>query len=289
MNKTFLFFTFLLVFVELSIGLCGGKSDWIETWGDNSLWINWTNYTLYSELNGTSNELDPDYINLKRQKIYLMNKLYNATLNLELKKGMQLRKILNKNGNKLLWELINASSNSYMIKTSPNSYRLIMGLKLLGPLIKQALPISLILKEPDVLFNNLKKQDYIKGYTGVVIEVSTNQFKPCLFIYIYSKKGELLFSPKVMDYDILINKGMALYLIELNNQVNDRVGSHPLFLHADSIYKENEHSLVLDENSDFYLKLDAVIQLLKKGRLVILKKRYSQFIQDEVNEFSIEN
>lgn len=286
MNKIFIFFTFLLLFVELSIGLCD-KSDWIETGGDNSLWVNWTNYTLYTEAKGTSSELDPDYINLKRQKIYLMNKLYNATLNLELKKGMQLRKILDKNGNKLLWELINASSNSYMIKTSPNSYRLIMGLKLLGPLIKQALPISLILKEPDVFF--IKKQDYIKGYTGVVIEVSTNQFKPSLFIYIYSKNGELLFSPKVMGYDILINKGMALYLIELNNQVNDRVGSHPLFLHADSIYNEDEHSLVLDENSDFYLKLDAVIQLLKKGRLVILKKRYSQFIQDEVNEFSIEN
>lgn len=288
MNKKYIFFIFLLAFLQLSIGLCS-KDEWIETLEDNSTWINWTKYTLYTELNGTSSELYPDYINLKRQKIHLMNKLYNSTLNFEIKKGIQIGKLLNKNGRELLWELINNSSDSYMIKTSTNSYRLIMGLKLLGPLMKQALSISFILKEPDVFLNNLKNEDYIKGYTSVVIEVSTDQFKPSMLIYIYSKNGELLFSPKLMDYDILINKGMAFYLTELNNQLNNRIGSHPLFLHADSIYNQNEHSLVLDENSDFYLKFDNVIKLLKKGKLVISKKRYSTLNQDEVNEFNIEN
>ena len=286
MNKKYIFFIFLLIFLQLSIGICS-KGEWIETLEDNSTWINWTKYTLYTELNGTSSELYPDYINLKRQKIHLMNKLYNSTLNFEIKKGIQIGKLLNKNGRKLLWELINNSSDNYMIKTSTNSYRIIMGLKLLGPLMKQVLSISFILKEPDVFLNNLKNEDYIKGYTSVVIEVSTDQFKPSMFIYIYSKNGELLFSPKLMDYDILINKGMAIYLTELNT--NNRIGSHPLFLHADSIYNQNEHSLVLDENSDFYLKFENVIKLLKKGKLVISKKRYSTLNQDEVNEFNIEN
>ncbi len=57
---------------------------------------------------------------------------------------------------------------------------------------------------------------------------------------------------------------MALYLSELNGQAKDRIGEHPLFLHADSIYNNNEHSLVLDENSDFYLKFENILELLKK-------------------------
>lgn len=281
-------FIFLLAFLQLSIGLCS-KGEWIETLEDNSTWINWTKYTLYTELSGTSNEIYPDYINLKRQKIHLMNKLYNSTLNFEIEKGTQIGKLLNKNGRELLWELINNSSDSYMIKTSTNSYKLVMGLKLLGPLMKQALPISFILKEPDVFLNNLKNEDYIKGYTSVVIQVATDEFKPSMLIYIYSKNGELLFSPKLMNYDILINKGMAYYLSKLNNKLNERIGLHPLFLHANSIYNHNEHSLELDENSDFYLKFDNVIKLLKKGKLVIIKKQYSTLNQDEVNEFNIEN
>ncbi|GAB6886901.1 hypothetical protein JCM13304A_03990 [Desulfothermus okinawensis JCM 13304] len=288
MDKKVIFCALFLFFFKLSIGLCG-SGEWIEPLDDNSTWINWTKYSLYTELNGTSSELYPDYINLKREKIHLMNKLYNATLNFEIKKGLQIQKLIDKRGKELLWEEINTTKDNYMIKTSINSYKLTMGINILGPFLKHILPLSLLLREPDVDSNTIKKENYIKGYTGVIIEVSTDKFKPSLLIYLYSKNGELLFSPKLTDYDTLINKGMALYLSELNGQAKDRIGEHPLFLHADSIYNNNEHSLVLDENSDFYLKFENILELLKKGKLVISKKTYSTINQDQVNEFNIEN
>ncbi len=87
-----IFCALFLFFFKLSIGLCG-SGEWIEPLDDNSTWINWTKYSLYTELNGTSSELYPDYINLKREKIHLMNKLYNATLNFEIKKRSSNTKI----------------------------------------------------------------------------------------------------------------------------------------------------------------------------------------------------
>ncbi len=285
-----IFLSIILIFFVCILPCFGDNTKWIEILDKNDTWINWTDYTIYAKLNATTEEFFPDYITLKQKKISLMNKLYNATLNIEVKKGLKIKDLINKESKILLWKSINNTPYMQLVKISKNSYILQTGVNILGEFLKNIFPMPFILKQENISTIQAKIQDYFKGYTGVVIEISTDKFKPSPLLWIYSHTNELLFSPKIANYNILTQKGICMYLNKFNKEVaRSRIGTNPLFLESDDIYQENTHSLILNKNSDFYLKFPSISNLIKNGKLVITKKSYYNLEQEKINEFIIEN
>jgi len=262
--------------------------SWIQTLSDENTWINWTSYKIYSSVNGTTKEFYPPYPWIKEKKIQLMNKLYNATLNIELGNNYTLAKITNKEAKTLLWGLINNSSDNSIVKTSENSTKLILGIKITGEFLKKAIPMSFLLKTKGISPIKEKEEDFLKGYTGVIIQIDTEQFEPSLMIWIYSEDGEVLLSPNVMEYEYFVNNGMALFLKSPQKQlIEERIGPRPLTLQANSIYNHNKHSIMLNHDNSFYLKFKSILNLLKKGKLVIIKEQYTSYQENNVQEFKI--
>ncbi len=280
-----------VIFLLSCVSICYAYDyEWIEPLPVQDSWINWTTYTVYSSLNCTTDENFPSFYWLRDKKIRLMNNLYNATLHLTVKDNSTFAKILDTNSKVLLWDLINNSPNFSMIKTSTNSTIMSMGIKIIGDFLENTIPMSFLLKMGNISQVNETVQDFLKGYTGVIIQIDTPRFKPGLMIWIYSQNGEILFSPQIIDYETFVDKGIALYLkLYKKELIESRVGPRPLVVNANAIYKDNVHSIVLDADNSFYFRFKSILALLKRGKLVVMKKQYTNYQEDNVNEFKIQN
>ncbi len=270
------------------------QSHWTEKVGQG--WIDWTTYSISASVNGTSLETDKDssLFLIKSRKLEVMNRVFNTFYHLPLENRDILGKIFTQATKKLLWGEINNCPNFSFVNTSENSTTITLTMPISTDFLQKAIPLALYLKIQNThpisaWVGNSTTNDFVKGFTGLIIQVSTPDFSPSLFIYLYGENGDLLYGPASISYNNFIHKHMALFLVEEDSEIiSKRVGARPLVLSAKDIFKNNAHALILDKNNSFYFKFRGITSFLTQGKVVIMKKPKLS-INTGVQEFNLNN
>ncbi len=285
-RKVFILIIFVLFFCSYSYSQ---DYHWLQyLTSDNSMWIDWTDYKIYSEIDVKCNEfIDKDII-IKNRRIILLNKIYNTILNINLDKEHKVKDLLHKKSAIQIWDELNDNDVLSLIKLDKNYYKIILECKLTPSILQNMITQQYLLSTPKSIHPKQVSMDFLSSYSGVLIEVNTDKFFPFFYVYLYTSDGKLFFSPSLIEYDTFLQNGMALYLTEKNKElIKKRAGKNPLILQANSIFDGIKNSLKLTEHSSFYLNFKRVIELIKKGKLVILKKKYSPMQKESINEFEL--
>ncbi len=295
-------FSPLLIGLIISLYFLGGPDrargqevqyHWIEKTGEG--WIDWTSYSVSASINGTMVKEDHSYLSImKTQKLEVMNRVFTTFSALPLAGKRVMGNIWTQETKKFLWGEINNHPDFSFVNTSENSTTITLTMPVSSIFLQKAIPLALYLKIQNKYpvsaeVGNSTTNDFVGGFTGLIIQVSTPVFSPSLFVYIYSQQGELLYGPASMPYRNFIHNHMAIFLAgEDPLLISKRVGNRPLVLSSQETFKNNVHTLVLDSNNSFYFKFKGILPLLSQGRIIIMKKpKFS--INRGVEEFNLNN
>lgn len=276
----------VLLFCEYNYAQGFNWKEYLDS--NNSTWIDWTNYQIYSESNVKYNEFIDRDILIKNERIKLLNKIFDTLLNFRLDEKHKVKDLLNKESLMQIWDELNNNDVLSLIKLDKDIYKIVIKCKMTSFILQNMISQKYLLSQPVSNEPGQSSIDFLKSYSGVLIEVTTDKFHPFFYVYIYSADERLLFSPLQLKYDKFIKDGVALYLIEKNRElIKKRAGENPLILEANSIYNGSTNSLKVSEDSSFYLNFKSVIDLMKDGKLVIVKKNYSTLQKESINEFKV--
>jgi len=290
-----LFLSGIIVLAPLKVFAQEGDYHWIEN--TEYGWIDWTTYTVYSSINATEafqRNGETPYC-LKVKKLQLLNRLFKEISSIPLKKKVPLGKKWSDDTAEFLWGLINNSPGFSMIHTSENSTTINIRFPLGPRFLKKAIPLASFLRlqqesppSPDV--GSVTREDFLRGFSGIIVQVSTPSFVPAILVYLYDQDGDLLYGPASISYTNFLKNHMALFLAANQpGMIRRRVGDHPLVISATDIFKGDVHSLVLDKNNSFYFRFKGIIPLLQEGRMIIMRKTPISITPTGVQEFNLNN
>ena len=114
-----------------------------------------------------------------------------------------------------------------------------------------------------------------EGYTGVIIDASGLGLEPTFSPVIYDDGGRVIYGVENLQYDAVINEGMAGYSQSVN-EGTERAGSNPLIVKATQVRgggnSTNKVNVVVSvEDADKILLVNENSQVLKRCAVVFVR------------------
>lgn len=88
------------------------------------------------------------------------------------------------------------------------------------------------------------------NYTGLVIDCRELNLQPVMSPTIQNDNSETIYGDKNLDYDKIIEKGMAAYVTEIDEVVTERAGKNPLVVKAESLKNFNSSPVISTADSN---------------------------------------
>ena len=82
------------------------------------------------------------------------------------------------------------------------------------------------------------------NYTGLIIDCRELNLQPVMSPTIKNENDETIYGDKNLDYDKIIEMGMAAYVTEIDDSVADRAGENPLVVKAEGLKNFNSSPVV---------------------------------------------
>lgn len=126
--------------------------------------------------------------------------------------------------------------------------------------------------------------EYVAGgnYSGIVIFVEnplplygtnqTVQLEPALFPGVHSPEMDCIFDQYMVDPDKLKSRGMLRYYSASRiDEIHERVGEVPLYVHAVGIFGINHTDLIVSGRAALQMRADEhTLSLLREGRVALV-------------------
>ena len=106
------------------------------------------------------------------------------------------------------------------------------------------------------------------GYTGLVIDCRGFRVQPVMSPVIKNARGEKIYGHKNLDYDKVIEYGMASYADSMSQA--DRAGSNPLVIKAVQVDDFNSNPVVSMQDAELILSENQISHFLENTSVVFL-------------------
>ena len=118
----------------------------------------------------------------------------------------------------------------------------------LKPVAKEAFPAPTV-KVNEATIQSTVNVTITGGYTGLIIDCSGLGLKPVMSPVIRNASQQPIYGYKNLDYDRVIDKGMASYASGMNGNLS-RAGSNPLIIKAVRVEDHNSYPVVDTADAD---------------------------------------
>lgn len=88
------------------------------------------------------------------------------------------------------------------------------------------------------------------NFTGLIIDCRELNLQPVMSPTIKNENEETIYGDKNLDYDKIVEKGMAAYVTDLDDSVTERAGKNPLVIKATSLKNFNSSPVVSTADSN---------------------------------------
>ena len=106
------------------------------------------------------------------------------------------------------------------------------------------------------------------GYTGLIIDCRGFRLNPVMSPVIKNARGEKIYGHKNLDYDKVIEYGMASYADSMSQA--DRAGSNPLVIKAVQVDDFNSNPVVSMQDAELILSENQISHFLENTSVVFL-------------------
>ena len=107
-------------------------------------------------------------------------------------------------------------------------------------------------------------------YTGILIDCSEIDYKPCLIPRIVNEKNEEIFGPAYVSRECVINEGMVKYVVAPDKRIKDLwLGPRVLRIQALRVVKDNPTVIVLTNSDAETLRADPTNLLLFRNCKIV--------------------
>lgn len=260
---------FLLLFIN-----CYASEDIVEKYEDGI--INWTKGTLEAEAEIPALNFDTDFgksfiLYERKMKEILVTKMYKLISKLRVD-SLHLVEELYIVRPELKNEILSFIDNSEFSPTRYWENRLHQKAKIYiyGPKgLMKFFRETYFLPEYKKFVGNYEP----KRFTGLVIDARYTELNPALKINIYTEKGDLVFTPSLMDFQLIETKGIVKYIsspFDLDT-ITNRCGNMIFYTLPAESKGRNKSDIVLFEADVIRLLADEMnIDIFRNGNIIVI-------------------